>query len=278
MIRKRTKIILYVLMALAALVFVFPTFFMIVSAIKEDELQILRDMTGVRGFVPYGRIGLKNFTDVFALMPFWHFFANTLLIVGVTVSLGLLVNSMAAYALARLRFVGSRWVLTFVLALLIIPIESIVIPMLLMVNRWGIVDSYLVQILPFIADPLYIFLFYQFFMDLPASLEEAAVIDGLSRFGIYWRITLPLSKPAIITVTILGCIARWGEFLWPLMVTRGAAYRPLTVAMQQLFTLNPKNWGDIFAFATIMTLPLLLVFVIFQKYFVASIASTGIKG
>lgn len=278
MIRKRTKVFLYLLMGLAALVFVFPTFFMIVSAIKEDELQILRDMTGIRGFVPYGQIGLKNFLDVFALMPFWNFFGNTLLIVGVTVSLGLLVNSMIAYALARLRFVGSRWVLTFVLALLIIPIESIVIPMLLMVNRWGIVDSYIVQILPFIADPLYIFLFYQFFMDLPASLEEAAVIDGLGRFGIYWRITLPLSKPAIITVTILGCIARWGEFLWPLMVTRGAAYRPLTVAMQQLFTLNPKNWGDIFAFATIMTLPLLLVFVIFQKYFVASIASTGIKG
>lgn len=278
MMKTRTKVFFYLLMTFVALLFVFPTFFMIVSALKEDEMQILHDMTGIKGFIPYGAIGLKNFRDVFELMPFGHFFFNSLLIVTVTVSLGLYINSMIAYALARLKFVGSRWVLTFVLALLIIPIESIVIPMLLMVNQWGIVDTYIIQILPFIADPLYIFLFYQFFMDLPSSLEEAAVIDGLGYFGIYVRITLPLSKPAIITVAILGSIARWGEFLWPLMVTRGSTYRPLTVAMQQLFTLNPKNWGDIFAFATIMTLPLLIIFIIFQKYFVASIASTGTKG
>jgi len=271
-------VLFYALMIFAALIFIFPTFFMVVSALKEDESQILHDMTGVMGFVLYGQIGLKNFRDVFSLMTFGRFYFNSILIVSVTVLCGLCVNSMIAYALARLRFRGSRWVLTFVLALLIIPIESIVIPMLLMVNSWGIVDSYLVQILPFIADPLYIFLFYQFFMDLPRSLEEAAIIDGLDYFGIYRRITLPLSKPAIISVAILASIARWGEFLWPLMVTRGSTYRPLTVAMQQLFTLNPKNWGDIFAFATMMTVPLLVIFVIFQKYFVASIARTGIKG
>jgi multiple sugar transport system permease protein len=150
--------------------------------------------------------------------------------------------------------------------------------MLLMVNSWGIVDTYLVQILPFIADPLYIFLLYQFFRDLPKSLEEAAIIDGLSYFGIYRAITLPLSKPALVSVAILASIARWGEFLWPLLVTRVSTYRPLTVAMQQLFSIDPTYWGDIFAFASMMTLPLLIIFVVFQKHFVESIARTGIKG
>lgn len=274
----RQKIIQYILMALLAALFIFPTFFMVVSALKEDELQILHDMTGVLGFVPYGPIGLKNFRDVFDQMTFGRFFFNSIFIVSVTVALGLLVNSMIAYALARLRFKGSNFIIMFIIALLIIPVESIVIPMLLMVNSWGIVDTYQVQILPFIADPLYIFLLYQFFRDLPVSLEEAAVIDGLSYFGIYRSITLPLSKPALVSVAILASIARWGEFLWPLLVTRISTYRPLTVAMQQLFSIDPTYWGDIFAFASMMTLPLLIIFIIFQKHFVESIARTGIKG
>ena len=276
--KTRTKVIQYILLIVLTLLFIFPTVFMIISAVKEDELQILRDMTGVLGFVPYGPLGFQNFGDVFSQMAFGRFFFNSILIVSVTVTLGLFVNSMIAYALARLRFKGSNFIIMFIVALLIIPIESIVLPMLLMVNSWGIVDTYQVQILPFIADPLYIFLLYQFFRDLPKSLEEAAVIDGLSYFGIYRSITLPLSKPALVSVAILASIARWGEFLWPLLVTRVSTYRPLTVAMQQLFSIDPKYWGDIFAFATMMTLPLLIIFVIFQKHFVESIARTGIKG
>ena len=113
---------------------------------------------------------------------------------------------------------------------------------------------------------------------IPEETIEAAVIDGLSYFGIYRSITLPLSKPALVSVAILASIARWGEFLWPLLVTRVSTYRPLTVAMQQLFSIDPTYWGDIFAFASMMTLPLLIIFVIFQKHFVESIARTGIKG
>lgn len=276
--RTRKKVVQYILMTLLALLFIFPTVFMIISALKEDEVQILHDMTGILGFVPYGPIGFQNFRDVFDQMAFGRFFFNSVFIVAVTVTCGLIVNSMVAYALARLRFKGSNFIIMFIIALLIIPIESIVIPMLLMVNSWGIVDTYIVQILPFIADPLYIFLLYQFFRDLPKSLEEAAIIDGLSYFGIYRYITIPLSKPALVSVAILASIARWGEFLWPLLVTRVSTYRPLTVAMQQLFSIDPKYWGDIFAFATMMTLPLLIIFIIFQKHFVELIARTGIKG
>lgn len=271
------KLLIYLLLILIAIIFIFPTFFMLVSSLKEDETQIISDMDGVEGFVPYGELGIKNFKDVFNIMDFGKFYLNSILITSTAVILGLAVNSMIAFALARLKFKGSKLIISFILALLVIPIESVTISMLLMVNKMGIVDTYIVQILPFIADPLYIFLFYQFFKNLPKSLEEAAILDGASYFKIYWKISVPLSKPVFVSVAILASIARWGEFLWPLMTTRGETYRPLTVAMQQLFTLNPKNWGDIFAFATMTTLPLLILFVILQKYFVASIARTGIK-
>jgi multiple sugar transport system permease protein len=162
--------------------------------------------------------------------------------------------------------------------LIIIPTESIVIPLLLMVNRIGWLDSYQVQIVPFIADAFSIFLFYQFFIGLPKSLDEAATIDGASPFQVYWRLIIPLSKPVFATVAILQYLVRWGDFLWPLMVTRGYEYRPLPVAIQQFFSQDPKVWGDIFAFASMITIPSLVIFLLFQKWFVQSVASSGTKG
>jgi len=152
------------------------------------------------------------------------------------------------------------------------------VPFLLVVNRFGWLDSYHVQIIPFIADALSIFLFYQFFINLPKDLEEAALVDGASFLRIYWSIVLPLSKPVFATVAILQFILRWGEFLWPLMVSRGETFRPLPLAMQQFFSQDPKMWGDIMAFAAMMTVPVLIIFLLFQKWFVQSVASTGVKG
>ena len=121
-------------------------------------------------------------------------------------------------------------------------------------------------------------LFYQSFIDLPKELDEAAIVDGAGYFRIYWTLAMPLSKPIISTAFIMNALVRWGDLLWPLMVTRGETYRPLSVGMQQLFTIQPIMWGDVFAFATIITLPILIMFLVFQKQFIESIASTGVKG
>lgn len=271
-------LIQYLFLGLLAYIFLFPTIFMIVSSLKQNELQIMKDMSSFKAFIPYGSLGLQNYFDVFKRMNFGRFFMNSVLVVGITVAIGVVVNSMIAFSLARLNFRGKKLLVSIIIALLIVPIEAIVIPMLLIVNNFGILDSYIVQILPFIADAFIIFLFYQSFLDLPKSLDEAAIVDGASYFRIYWQIAMPLSKPIIVTSLILNSLARWGDLLWPTMVTRGETYRPLTVAMQQLFTLAPKMWGDIFAFATMITLPILILFLVFQKHFIKSIASTGIKG
>ena len=278
-IRKALRVAVeYVVMIALACFFLFPIVFMVVSSLKEDEMQIVRDMSSLAAFVPYGQIGFKNYFDVFDQMPFGRFVLNSVLIVGCTVLLGLVINSLIGYALARLRFKGQSFVLAVIVALIIIPIEAVVIPMLLMVNRFGWLDSYHVQIIPFIADAFSIFLFYQFFIGLPKDLDEAALVDGASPFRIYTSIIVPLSRPVFATVAILQFLTRWGDFLWPLMVTRGPEVRPLMIGMQQFFGLDPKIWGDIMAFASMITIPVLIIFLLFQKWFVQSVASTGIKG
>ena len=270
--------ITYLVMILLALFFLFPIIFMLVSSVKANESQIVRDMSKLVAFVPYGELGLQNYRDVFDQMPFGRFMFNSVFVVGSTVFGGLVFNSMIAYALARLRFRGRQFILALMIALIIIPFEAVAIPLLLMVNRFGWLDSYHVQIIPFIADAFSIFLFYQFFIGLPKDLDEAALVDGASPLRIYWNIILPLSRPVFATVAILQFLANWGKFLWPLMVTRGFEYRPLPVAMQQFFSQDPKVWGDIFGFASMITIPVLIVFLLFQKWFVRSVASSGIKG
>jgi len=268
----------YLVMILLAIFFLFPTIFMLVSSIKNNETHVLRDMSTIYAFVPRGELGLANYFDVFDQMPFGLFMFNSVFIVGSLIAAGLIVNSLIAYALARLRFRGRTLLLSVIIALIIIPFEAIVVPLLLIVNRFGWLDSYHVQIIPFIADALSIFLFYQFFINLPKDLEEAALVDGASFLRIYWSIVVPLSKPVFATVAILQFILRWGEFLWPLMVTRTEQFRPLPLALQQFFSQDPKMWGDIMAFAAMMTVPVLIIFLLFQKWFVQSVATAGVKG
>jgi multiple sugar transport system permease protein len=272
------RLVTYAVMIILALFFLFPTVFMIVSSLKQDELQLIQDMSGIRGFVPYGDIGFGNYVDVFTKMPFELFFFNSVFILVTTIAAGLLVNSMFAFALARLRFPGRSALVSIVIALIIVPIESVVIPMLLMVNQFGWIDSYQVQIVPFIGHAFSIFLFYQFFIGIPKDFDEAAIIDGAGYFRVYSMVIVPLSRPVFASVAILQGIEHWGRFLWPLMVTRVETYRPLPVAIQQFFSQDPKAWGDIFAFASMTTIPLLIIFLLFQKWFVQSVASSGVKG
>ncbi len=268
----------YLVMGLLAIFFLFPLVFMLVSSFKNNETQVMRDMSTLYAFVPRGEVGIQNYHDVFREMPFERFMFNSAFIVTTMVFFGLIVNSLMAYALARLRFRGRAFLVSVVIALIIIPFEAVAVPLLLMVNRFGWLDSYRVQIIPFIADAFSIFLFYQFFIGLPKDIEEAALVDGASNLRIYWNIIVPLSRPVFATVAILQFLTHWGDFLWPLMVTRGPEVRPLTVAMQQFFGRDPKVWGDIMAFAAMITIPVLIVFLFFQKWFVQSVATSGVKG
>jgi multiple sugar transport system permease protein len=272
------KIIIYSLLLIFMMIFILPILLMFVTAFKVDESQLLEDLNSFRAFLPVGKVGIQNFIDVFNRLDVKHFFLNSLIITCTSVSLGLIVNSMLGYVLARLNFTGKKFLVAAVISLMIIPMEAITIPLLLIVNEMKIIDTYTVQIIPFIADAFSIFLFYQAFLMIPKDIEEAAIIDGMNYFKIYSKIVMPLSKATIITTCILNSLGRWGDVLWATMVTRGKSVRPLPIAMQQLFTTQPQVWGDIFAFSCFMTVPILVIFLIFQKQFISSMASSGVKG
>jgi len=274
--RTRRKLILYIIMTIFFIIFFAPILYMITTSLTPVEEQILKNMASIKGFIPTN-IGLDNYFDVFDRMPFGRFLFNSLFIVSTTIIVGLLVNSMMAFGLARFNFKGRNLIISTVLALMIIPFEAIAVPLLLITNRLGWLDSYQVQIIPFIANPFYIFLLYQFFINFPTELEEAAIIDGASWYKIYYKLALPLSKPILASVAILHFLMQWRRFLWPLMVTRGPAYRPLTVAMQVFFGQYPRLWGDIMAFVAMMTLPIIILFVLLQDRYVSTVARSGIK-
>lgn len=284
-IRKYTRLVLrYLVMLMLAAFFLFPIVFMLISSFKTNEMQVVSDMSSFKAFLPVGELGLGNYQSVLKL-EFGRIMFNSTLIMLLTVVSGLFINSLIAYSLARLNFKGKRIVLGSIIALIIIPFEAVAIPLLVLVNKlpwfggattW--LDTYHVQIIPFIADSFSIFLFYQFFLNIPKELEEAARVDGANLFRIFWNIILPISRPIFATVAILQALASWNRFMWPLMVTRGVDVRPLTVGIQTFFGQDPRLWGDLMAFASMITIPVLIVFLLFQKWFVQSVASTGIKG
>ena len=274
--RRLQRPLTYSVMVLLAIFFVFPVVAMVVLSLQPDETQVIADQDSIWAFFPRA-LSLQNYEDVFGRDVGRAVF-NSALITVVTVGLGLVVNSMCAYGLARLQWIGRNVVIGLVVALMIVPFQSVSVPLLLIVNRLGWLDTYHVQIIPFVANPFFIFLFYQSFIGLPKAIEEAALIDGAGRWTIYRRIVVPLSRPTFATVGILQALFVWGSFFWPLMVTRGPDVRPLPVAMQVLFSDPNVPLGDVFAFAAVMTLPVLALYLLFQKWFVQSVASQGLKG
>ena len=266
----------YLALVALSLLFLAPVAMMLIGSLKPDE-RVLIEAGSLAAFVPAGG-SLDNYADVFERADFLRFLFNSILITGTIVAAGLIVNALAAYAFARLQWRGRDLLFNLVLALMILPFEAIAVPLFYGVSILGLRDTYAAQILPFIANAFSIYLFYSFFIGLPKELEEAARLDGASSLRIFFSIIVPNAKPAFASVAILSFLTWWGAYLWPLMVTIGPEVRPLPVAIAGFYTLPPLQWGDILAFGTMMVVPVLAVFLMFQKWFVRGVASSGIKG
>lgn len=258
-----------------ALVYAAPIVFMLVGSLKPNE-AVLAEASSWRAFVPFGA-SLDNYAAVFRRVAFTRFLVNSVVITGSIVAAGLVINSMAAYAFARLRWPGRGLVLMGVLALLILPFEAIAVPLFYQVTLLGWRNTYAAQILPFVANPLSIYLFYAFFLGVPRELEEAARVDGASVPRIFVQIIVPNCRAVFATVAIVSFLFYWGFYLWPLMVTIGPAVRPLPVAIAEFQTMPPLQWGDIMAFGVMMVAPVLAFFLVFQRAFVEGVAATGLK-
>lgn len=283
---KRSTMMRYLLLAWVALLFIFPVVFMVVSSLKPD-MQLLQDSASFRAFLPIGDISLNNYSNAWDRVPIGRFVINSVIVTGITVLLSLFLCSMAAFSFVFLEFKGKAVLLSIILATLIVPFETIAIPLLMVVNNlpWigidgfqmGWLDSYHVQIIPWIADGLTIFLFIQYFKDLPRELVEAARVDGATWFQVFYKIIMPLAGPCFATAAILKFLVMYNQYLWPLMTTQSEDYRPVMVGLQYFFQLDIA-WGEIMAYLSLITVPVLAFYLSMQRAFIASIASTGVKG
>jgi multiple sugar transport system permease protein len=227
-----------------------------------------------------------------ASVTFGRFFLNSTL-VALLVVLGNAASCLlAAYAFARLRFPGRNALFLIVLATTMVPSEITLIPNFVTIRRFplaggndlfgsggsGLYDTYPAMILPFLAGAFNIFLLRQAFMRVPNEYWEAAQLDGSSGLGFLWRIMLPLTVPALFTVALFGFLGRWNALLWPLIVTRSESMRPVQVAMIYYQNEFQTNYGMVMAASFMVTLPIIVVFVLAQKSFIAGISSAGLKG
>lgn len=276
----------YAVLILVAIIFIFPLLFMVMSSFKPSA-QLLLDTKNLRAFLPVGDLSFQNYTDAFARAPIGVFVFNSVLVTGVTVVLCLFVCSLAAFAFVFIDWTGKTIIFSVLLATLIIPYETIFIPLLLMASQlpWigaegfqlGWLNSYRVQIVPFIADALSIFLFVQFFKDLPKELIEASRVEGASWWTIYRKVVIPLSGPVIATAAILKFLFMYNQYLWPLMVVQEESIRPVMVGLGYFTDQLNVPWGEVMAYLTIITVPVLAFYLALQRVFIASVASTGVK-
>lgn len=261
---------------LVALIFVSPLLWMIAASLKP-EARIFSDMSSLKTFWPSAG-SLKNYIEVFTRVNMMKFILNSLLYVFVIVALDLVVNSLCGYALAKFDFPGKELLLTLIISLMVLPMEAIMLPLYKQVASLGWVNTWAGLIVPFIGKCFSIYMFRQFFLDVPDDLLEAAAIDGCGPVKTFFMIVAPISGTVYATVFILDFVAHWNDFMWPMLVVTGEDMRTIQLAIQTFFGSKPIHYGAIMASLTISAIPMLIMFVFLQKYYVEGIASTGIKG
>ena len=261
---------------LVALIFVSPLIWMVSSSLKPES-GIFKGLNSLSTFIPQGA-SLNNYQEVFQRINMWKFIGNSLFYVLVIIILDLFINSICGYALAKFEFKGKNALLTLVISLMVFPAEAIMLPMYREMADLGWINTWASLIVPFVAKCFSIYMFRQFFMDVPNDLLEAASIDGCGPVKTFFTVVLPISGTVYATIFILDFVAHWNDFMWPLLVVTGEEKRTIQLAIQTFFGSKPINYGPIMASLTISAIPMLVMFIFLQKYYVEGIASTGIKG
>jgi multiple sugar transport system permease protein len=268
------RVLQYALLALFGLFFVLPLLWMVVTAFKPFDEWLDPN------WIPHAPT-LENFTSVFRdpTLPVRRWFFNSFLVAAIVTVLILIIDSMAAYAYARMDFRGRKLLFALLLTTLVMPSIMFLIPNYITIARLGWLGSYQGIIAPGLSGVFGVFFLRQFFLSLPRELEEAAVVDGANTWQTFTRVVLPLSRGALATLGVITFLESWNNFLWPLLITGGdREMQTLPVGLATLQGQYTFDYGKLMAGALVLTLPVLLLFVSAQRFIVRSIATTGLKG
>jgi multiple sugar transport system permease protein len=272
--RRAARIAVEIAVAFGALVFVLPLLFLLITSFKPDS-EILH----YGGILPQHPT-LGNFHEVLGNpeeIPIFRWFGNSVFVSSCVALLVVTVDSLAAYGLARLNLPGKKWVFGAIIATLMVPGQILLVPVYLILNRLGWLDTPLALIIPAGAGAFGVFLLHQFFLGIPRELEEAAALDGCSRFGIFWRVILPLSRPVLATLAIFTFVGSWNDFLGPLVFLDSVDKYTLPVGIALFQTSYYTEYGLTLSASVLCTLPVLIVFLVFQRHIIQGVALTGLK-
>ncbi len=269
--RRAGLIVRIILAAVVGIVMAFPLWVMLVAAFSGE-----RSLTGGFQLIPQ-RISVDNFERVFAAWPVLDWFVNSLAITLITTFLTVAVSVLAGYAFAKLRFPGKTVIFLLLLATMMIPTQAILVPQFRIVNSLGLIGTFWAVIIPAAAATFGIFLARQFMLAIPDSIIEAAKIDGAGSLRIFWSIVLPLCKPLLAVLTLLSVMYQWNDFLWPLIALKDPALYTLPIGLQFLQGQYQTDYGALMAMTLISVAPLVILFLVFQRFFVQGLATTGIR-
>jgi multiple sugar transport system permease protein/fructooligosaccharide transport system permease protein len=262
----------------AAILFLAPLIWMVLASFREESRifhHTLANWLTLSGWT------LRNYAEGWRHAGIGPALITSTLQVTLIAGVGLLVNAMAAYAFARLQFRGRDVLFGAMVILIILPVEVLAVPMFFTARDLGLTGSFGNAMagltVPFFAKAFNIYFLRQHFLALPVELEEAAAIDGASAWRQFWYLALPSIRPALATVVLLDVLAHWGDFLWPLMISTREETRTVQLSLAGLFSAPPVQWGQILACAVIVTLPVVTLFRLFQRYIVTTDTRTGIK-
>ena len=267
-----------VVLGVGAVLFLFPFYYMVIGSLQREPNQSLA------GLLPDpANLTIANYFDINARVNLLQGIANSgIFAAGVIIGTAVF-GSIAGYALAVLEWRGRGAVFALALLVQVVPFQLLMVPLYVMIARdYGLADNYLGIMLPFLINSTAVIIFRQYFLQLPKGIFEAARIDGASEWQVLTRVALPLVRPALVTVILISFIGPWNEFLWPFLVTKKASMQPLAVSLANFIsnvansTANP--FGTLLAGAVVLALPVAVLFVVFQRYFVASDLGSGVKG
>jgi multiple sugar transport system permease protein len=265
--------ILYIFLSFCALVTLIPVVWVFFTSFKASgEVFTFPPVLFPKRFL------WSNYTKVWASSNYYRYFINTVIVSVCVVTGQLLTSSMAAYSFARLRYRGRDRIFLLYLGTLMIPGQVTMIPSFIIINALGWINTYMALIIPLIFTAFGTFLLRQFFVTIPHELDEAAMIDGASYFTIYSKVILPLSKTALATLAVLTFLSTWNAFLWPLIVTRTDMMRTLTQGIINFRGRFRSDWNLIMTSTVISIVPMILIYLSAQKYFIEGIAMSAIKG
>ncbi|GIE98705.1 carbohydrate ABC transporter permease [Paractinoplanes rishiriensis] len=267
------QLVLYAILVAGLLVVVGPFLWMALSSLKpEAEIRAVPPTWWPHTFT------LDNYRDLFARLDFPQYFANSALVAVLVTAGNLLFCSLLGYALAKLNFPGSRALFLTVLGMLMVPGMVTFVPQFVLVSNLGLANTYAGLVLPFLAGPFGVFLMRQFLLSIPDDLIEAARVDGAGEWRIFFRVVLPLCRPALATLGILTFLSSWNNFLWPLVVATTDDKYTLPVALA-LYSIGQNRiyFGLLLAGAVVVVLPVLIVFLVLQRHILRGIATTGLK-